>query len=298
MNAQTSNYEMGMECVHEYKRKVIKMNHIIQAMLPALQEAYRQWCGFWEGSWFYLLVLESILILILGFRKKEPTKEILPWVLLHTIFYFFPFTALLVQRLIGPEVYWRVLWLYPLIPLCALACTYLITSKGRSTRWILLAVCLAVICVSGKDVLSAGYFERMHNFQQVPTEIPHICRVLHEQEAVFGQDRVYIAADNHVATWVRVYDPSILQAYGRYGNGAVNSWAARIYEQMEMPEPDYDIIAENISNLTVNFVILPITDAALAQDICGYGWEMVGHINDYYIYYVTENGEELIAQRK
>ena len=71
MNAQTSNYETGMECVHEYKRKVIKMNHIIQAMLPALQEAYRQWCGFWEGSWFYLLVPAAIVAAVSGALGRD-----------------------------------------------------------------------------------------------------------------------------------------------------------------------------------------------------------------------------------
>lgn len=75
--------------------------------------------------------------------------------------------------------------------------------------------------------MDAGFYERVHNFQKVPDEAAQICDLINKQKE--EGEVIYLAADDNIAAYVRVYDPSILMPYGRGGKGRTTQAARSVY---------------------------------------------------------------------
>ncbi len=259
----------------------------MEEMISAVFSVWKQYWG--EGLYPYLL-FAAALYLFLFHRKKAASRQMLLYTTVFLFLFFFPASAWIIQRCIGPEVYWRVLWLLPVVPLVAYAGTEFVEGFGKSRilqGTAFLAVIVLIVCC-GKSVWQAGNYTAVHNYPQVPDEAAQVCRLVNEQKET--DETLYLAADDYLAAYIRVYDPSIYMPYSRGGKGAAHAASLELYQELSAPSPNGARVGELAKKLGCNY----LTCAALSGEqqalLEQAGYYLLGTM-DRYAVYKLENGE-------
>lgn len=297
------------------------MQNVISDMLSA-------WKGYWGNGFYPWLLLLTMVYLVLFFRKKEVIRQMLFYVGILLFLFFCPVTAWLIQKCVGGDVYWRVLWLLPTVPLLAYGGTALIygsrdsksptadepkeavadeQKKTADVQWqtvtnereaeasrfsvriLLLVLLLAGIVVSGKSLMDAGFYERVHNFQKVPDEAAQICDLINKQKE--EGEVIYLAADDNIAAYVRVYDPSILMPYGRGGKGRTTQAARKLYTQLTSGMPVIKKVVKYAKSLECNYLVFPLPSQKKQDYMAMKGYFLIGQVNSYGIFKYVEPNE-------
>lgn len=248
------------------------------------------WQNYWGDGFYQYLILVSAIYLMIFHRKKHSTRQVLAFSFTVLFVFLFPFTAVIIRRCIGASVYWRTLWLLPTIPIIALAATEFLRSKhSKLVQAVLLLVCCGVIALSGKDMISAEYYVKTSNRQKVPDEIARACTLVLEEAVKDGIDEIYMAADDHVASYARVFDASIHQPYGRRRMGALTKKSRRIYTLMHQPEPrKYRRIAWLCKRNKCNFLVISVPENKKSK-IERYGYTEIGTAGAYVVFQLEES---------
>ena len=90
---------------------------------------------------------------------------------------------------------------------------------SRPRQYILLIFIAAVLAFCGTGLNKDGFYKKVQNVQDRSlTEVVSICNLINEQKG--ENEEIYLATDDKIASYVRVYDPSIKMPYGRGGKGA------------------------------------------------------------------------------
>lgn len=89
---------------------------------------------------------------------------------------------------------------------------------SRPRQYILLIFIAAVLAFCGTGLNKDGFYKKVQNVQKIPDEVVSICNLINEQKE--ENEEIYLATDDKIASYVRVYDPSIKMPYGRGGKGA------------------------------------------------------------------------------
>ena len=134
---------------------------------------------------------------------------------------------------------------------------------------------------------------KVSNHQKVPEEAAQVGNILLAERS--AEDSL-IAADNSIAPYLRVYDPSFQLAFGRDGRGARSRNARHLYTRMSAEEPDYKVIGKRARKEKVQFLVLQLSqeqkeEAFAAMEHYGYKW--VTAVNDYNIFRfpIAKSGE-------
>ena len=132
-----------------------------------MKEMIKKSLGFWNNYWGssifpYLLVI-ALLYLLIFKHKKKTTRYVLAYVFLMLFLFFFPYTAKIIQKCIGENVYWRVLWLVPSTSVIALALTEFIRGRKSFLQPVLLVLFAGMIAWGGKEFYTEGYYHKVNN---------------------------------------------------------------------------------------------------------------------------------------
>lgn len=244
------------------------------------------WKMYWNEGFYQYLLLLSVVYLLICKRKKDGTRQALPFLFAMLFVFFCPFTAALIRACIGESVYWRTLWLIPLIPVIALGATeFLRDRKSKLAQAILLLLFVGVIAVSGKSVMQAGNYIRLANHQKVPNEVAYVCNLMQEKAQEENLTTIKVASDDYISAYIRVYDPAILMPYGRWGKGAPNSHSASLYKYVNSEAPDYKKLAKRAKQTRCNFLVLPETSEDPTEGLSKYKYKEIGTAGSYTVYY-------------
>lgn len=240
------------------------------------------WNMYWGTGWIqYLLALGGACILVFG-RKSEIGLRLLWYTAFLLVLFFCPVSGQMIMRCIGKDVYWRVLWLLPVVPLIAGGFTTYVSKIGnRIVQMGLIIVLAAAVVVSGTGMIKAGNFERVSNRQQVPDEIAMICERINNDR---NGNEIRIAADEYASSYIRVYDPALNMAYGRRGAGAVDKNAKKLYQQINAPVPDGKKISKLADLVNCTYVVMMAADEKFLSDMESGGYEILGTAGSYYIF--------------
>ncbi len=247
------------------------------------------WQLFWGSGYHQYLLLIAAVYLLLFHRKKRSTRQVLVYSACVLLIFFCPLSAKVIVFCIGGNVYWRVLWLLPTVPVIALAATEFLRSRhSKLLQTVLLLVCCGVIAVSGKDMISDGNYTRTANAQKVPDDIAQICDLINARADEDGLEDYRVIGDEYLASYLRVYDPSVQQGYGRWGRGVVNNSCRHVYHLMKKEEPRrYRRIARFAKKGKCDFLVISVPDDK-TQKIERFGYVEIGMIGEYRIYQLKE----------
>ena len=258
-------------------------------MTEMIKKSLEFWNNYWGDSFFpYLLAIAFFYLLIFKHRKKM-TRYILGYMLLTLFLFFFPYTAKIIQKCIGENVYWRVLWLVPSSPVIALAMTEFIRGRKTFLQPVLIVICAGVIAFSGKEFFTEGYFHRVNNYQQVPDEVAGICELV-RQDA--GGEKFFLVADNYISAYIRVYDPSIYMPFGRRGSGGAVGKRKQLYLEINAPSFNYSSIGECAKRVKCNYLVVKIPNEQQKGELETYDYHEIGVIGSYSVYRLGNSVEE------
>lgn len=252
-------------------------------MKEIMENVFSAWKLYWGEGFYQYLVLAALLYLLVFCRKKEGAKRLLGYTGVFLAAFFFPATAWVMEKCVGELVYWRVLWLLPVVPLLAYAGTDLIgrLGKKKSARFLLTAAVLFLLAFCGKSLWQAGNYVKVHNFQKVPDEAAQICDLINSQK---GDEEVYLAADDYLAAYVRVYDPSIRMPYSRAIKGSANRLIRQLYQEVNSPDPNFHRISQIMKKTGCNYLVCKIPDNRNERYMKKKGFSLIGTVNSYGVY--------------
>ena len=240
------------------------------------------WNMYWGTGWIqYLLALGAACVLLFSRKKKSGFRLVCYAAFLLALF-FCPVSGKVIMRCVVVNVYWRVLWLLPTVPLIAGGFTELaVRSRNRLVQLIMLVILSGAIIVSGTGMIKAGNFERVYNRQQVPDEVVTICDRINKDRN--GSD-VRIAADEFTAAYIRVYDPSLKMAYGRRGEGATGENARALYKQITSEAPDGKKVSHLADAVHCAYVVMVPPDENFLSDMETGDYQILDTVGPYYIF--------------
>lgn len=253
-------------------------------MSEAIAVTLDAWQKYWENGFYEYLLLAAFLYFLVFGRKKERARELLTYVAVALGVFFCPVTAWIIQKCVGGSVYWRVLWILPMTPLIAYAGTCLIRKawEKKGIGCLLLAAVIAVLALGGTGLWMPGYYEKVHNFQKIPDEFAQICEVINGQKE--EDEIIYLASDDHISSYIRVYDPSILMPYGRAGRGAVNKNAKLLHEQLVSETPVIKKVVKYAKKLDCTYLVFRLPSEKKQAYMEGKGYHLIGQVNAYGIF--------------
>lgn len=149
-------------------------------------------------------------------------------------------------------------------------------------RWGILLVLIAALVFGGKNLYLGGAFEKTTNLQKVPQEVAQICNIITEQKEEGEQIR--LAATSLVATYVRVYDPSIVMPYGRDGKGCANGVDRRLYEMLMSYEPDLEKEIQYARKNSWNYLAHWSENGETVDVFEKAGYACLGKVGKYFIF--------------
>lgn len=211
-------------------------------------------------------------------EKNKTTRIILLYVpVLLLLLFFSPLFAKVVYVFTGDEIYWRILWLVPVVPVLAYtACKIIISIKGK--KKIIAGVGMALILmVSGQLVYKNPGFVKAENVYHIPQAVVNLCDAIREEEhvmAAFPVEHLY---------YVRQYTESINMAYGR--EMLRSDWGAknRLYDLLTAPILEVEEIVGELRSWECEYVIFS-EQRELNGEFEDYGFELF-HATDGYVVY-------------
>lgn len=213
---------------------------------------YKDYFGNGRFGWIFVL---SLLFLVFWRRGGKTRKALLwPTLLLGSLI-FCPWTARQIMRMIGEDVYWRAYWLLPVILLAAYAGTEFVSIfRAKWKQGMAAILCIGLIVVNGSFLFTDQYFGESDNVYKLPSEVVAVADAINEHAAVHDVARRTVSPIG-IATYLRIYDGSMRQHYGRSMiAGRVSQ--TQLYCQVNADEPNFELLAERARKAKCRYVVL------------------------------------------
>lgn len=258
------------------------MEEMMKAMLDM---SLGTWERFWNGSLFYILPAAALVYLLIRGWKSRAGAGMAFYQILAGLVFFCPATAWVLQKCVGDLVYWRVIWLFPIVPLTAYAMTLRVTrEKSRFLKVVQVGVFILCIAFGGTSVWQAGNFERVGNRQQIPDTVAAISTVIVENRT--SKDSL-VATDDYVGAYLRVYEPSVRMPYGREGRGMVSRNAKYLHKNIVSPEPNYRNIIARAKKEKCEFLVIQVPSRRIVRLMRSRCFRFVEKVDNYGVFQST-----------
>ncbi len=228
-----------------------------------------------------LVIWYFVSLVYLWINEKRKTVRILfvymPALVL--LVYFNPLFARLVHRLADNEIYYRVLWLFPVTLVIAYTCVCIYGKIAHGWKADLFALCAGgLIMISGSFIYGSPLFSVAENKYHVPDSVVNICDAIH----VPGRE-VMAAFPLELVQYVRQYDPLVCMPYGR--EVTVERWHYYSAFRNVMAEEviDMEQLADQSRQSACHYCILH-RDQKLKGSPEDYGWTVFYETDGYIIY--------------
>ncbi len=233
------------------------------------------------GGAFLFPVLLLCIIWIFR-REKDWMKKILLCILplVFLFLYWCPLTGLLFMKLLGENVYWRILWLLPMAVTIPYACCLLLKRLYGIKRQCVFLALLAAVALSGKGVLSEEWFEPSLNAYKIPQNVIDVCEVL--------PSNIHAMVSNRLMPYIRMYDPTITLEYGRNSLGyngitETESLEQILYLEAQKSEIDLSILAPLAKEAGCAFLVFS-NNRTYIGDWADYGYREYGNTDEFVIF--------------
>ena len=204
-----------------------------------------------------------------------------------------PVTAKIIMKMIGSRVYWRVFWMLPLVVVLAYTGTEWVfrrpsdTSalRGKAKKAIAALLCVLLVGINGTLVFSDLYFTGRENRYKIPSPVIRMADTITAHSAQFRikKKNRKVLAPTEVAEVIRLYDASIVQAYGR--STEFNPALQKVmFQQINAGEPDYELLTQKARRRRYSYLILR-EEQDNRQVMEGLDYEVIFEDNGYVVYF-------------
>lgn len=220
-----------------------------------------------------------VALIYLFFSEKNKTTRIvfLYMPVMVLALYFCPFFATIVYYFVGEEIYYRLLWLVPIVPVLAYAAVKVISDCKGKKRFFVGAVLGGILILSGKLVYKSPYYSVAQNPYHVPDTVVKLC------DAISVEKKPVIAVfPGEFIQYVRQYNALICMPYGR--EALVESWNLKeeLFYLLETNVLEAEKIAECARQKGCRFLIFS-GEKEINGDFGDFGYELFDEIDGYVI---------------
>lgn len=235
------------------------------------------------GDYLFLLILYVISLAGIGFFFKGKRKSFVVPAILITIAVVNPVFYKAWARLNEMMVYWRTLWMIPLLPVCAAAAAMIVekTRKAAGKSLIVVAGSLVII-LFGSFLYVHAYppyaFGQADNSEKLPKNVVNVGQILCEME-----EEPYVVADSSLSVYLRQYSGRIHSPYARSvtygtpGQSGRDMYAA-------LAEGDYVSLARMMANNDYSYLVTENWAEGKEQKLKAAGFELVQQVDCYGVY--------------
>lgn len=225
------------------------------------------------GTGLVLIWFVLALIYLFIHEKKKPFRILLIYVsVIILLLYFNPLFAGIFYRLLGDEIYFRICWLLPVLPVIAYGSVCIFESLRGKKKVCFGAAAILLVMISGKPVYSNPLFSRAENMYHVPQTVVDICDAIE----IEGREVMALFPDEFLL-YVRQYSPVVCMPYGRYAH------YYELHAIMTADEIDVESLAAEAKYYGCHYVILS-EEKPLKGDMSDYAYEVFDRIDGYVIY--------------
>lgn len=221
-----------------------------------------------EGAWIFPILMLSIVWIL--WQEKGWGKKILTGVLplVFLFLYWCPLTGIVFMKLLGEDVYWRILWLLLVaVTIPYAGCLFLKKILGWKRQIAFLGL-MGCLLIGGEKVLSEEWFETSTNFYKLPQNVVTVCDLL--------PGNVHVLVSNRLMPYIRMYDPTITSQFGRNslsynGMDPGNSKNKKLYLEAQKSEIDLAVLASLAKEKGCTFLVFSNNRTYLGE------WEDYGY---------------------
>lgn len=245
-----------------------------------LEIAKTDFSDTFSGAFIFPLLLAGIAVILL-LEKDRMRKLLLGGLPLAMLFFYWcPLTGMLFMKLLGENVYWRILWLIPLAAVIPYAGCLLIGKWKGIWSYAGFLGYAAVIMLCGSFVLASDEFEPATNVYKLPQYVVDVAELL--------PDNVHAMVSNRLMPYIRQYNPSITLEYGRNAlsyNGVEDADTPNmiLYQEAQKPEIDLSVLAPLAKDAGCTFLVLS-SNRTYIGNWEDYGYREYGQTADFIIY--------------
>lgn len=204
--------------------------------------------------------------------------------LLFLFIYWCPLTGMLFMKLLGENVYWRILWLILLAVLIPYGFCLVI---GRLKGWMRQAAFLigmAVIVLCGKPLLKSEEFQASTNPYKLPQYVIEVGDIL--------PNHVHAIVSNRIMPYIRQYRPDVTLEYARNAlayNGIkeTNSEQHLLYLEAQKDIIDLETLIRLGNKVNVDAYVLSV-NKTYEGSWEEYNFQEYGRTADFVIYVSNE----------
>ena len=239
-----------------------------------------------QGAWMFPLLL-IVLVLIL-WKEKDNRKKLLLGVLplLFLFIYWCPLTGMLFMKLLGENVYWRILWLILMAVLIPYGFCLVIGHLKGWMRQAAFLIGMAVIVLCGTPLLKSEEFQASINDYKLPQNVVAVCDIL--------PGNIHALVSNRLMPYIRLYDPSITLEFGRNAlaySGEDDLIGSQIlYVEAQKEEINVPVLAPMAKEEGCTFLVFS-NSHTYSDDWEAYGYREYGHTDEFTIFADTDYEE-------
>ena len=239
-----------------------------------------------QGAWIFPLLL--IVLVFIFWKEKDDMRRLLLGVLplLFLFIYWCPLTGMLFMKLLGENVYWRILWLILIAVLIPYGFFLLIGHLKGWLRQGAFLIGMAVIVLCGTPLFKSEEFQASTNDYKIPQNVVAVCDLL--------PGNVHALVSNRLMPYIRLYDPSITLEFGRNAlayNGIENPTGNQIlYAEAQKEEIDVPALAPLAKEEGCTFLVFS-NSRTYSDDWEAYGYKEYGHTDEFTIFVDTDYEE-------
>lgn len=242
-------------------------------MWNSIIELYEKYIG--TGMIAGLLLVAVIYLLVT--EKNRNTRVIFLYMPLMVLALFFcPLFAGVFNHFVGIEIYFRFMWLVPVVVILGYAAVKIIVSLNGRKRLIAGVAMGAIITVSGSFIYKNPEYPPAENIYHVPQEVVDICDAIR----VEGREVMAAFPKEHLL-YVRQYSPYVCMPYGR--DAYVGDVQDDLYDTLEKDRVDAKTVVEYARARGCHYVIFS-AEKQIVGDFEDYDYRLFDEIEGYLIY--------------
>ena len=228
------------------------------------------------------LFLAAVIYLFVTEKNKNTRILFLYMPMLTLILYFCPFFAAIVYSFTGEEIYYRQLWLIPVVPVLAYTAVRILMKCSGKRRIFAGAAMVGILLLSGRLAYKSPYFSVAETPYHVPKAVVEICDTIQSEETL-----VKAVFPGELLQYVRQYNSRIWMPYGR--EILITRWGFQydLFELMEARLPDAELIAAEARERGCQYIIFS-ESKPLSGSFTDYGYEFLTSIGGYGIYWDSD----------
>lgn len=234
-----------------------------------------------EGAFLFPVLLTAALFIL--WQKKDLTRKLLLGALplVFLLLYWCPLTGILFMKILGENVYWRILWLLLLAVTIPYGGCLLLKKFTGIRRQGMFLLCMAGLIVCGKELLSQEWFEPSTNVYKLPQYVIEVGELL--------PDHVHGIVSNRLLPYIRMYNPTITLEYGRNAlayNGIeeTDSHEQMLYLEAQKKEMDLGVLIPLAEEVQVDFFVFS-NNRTYIGEWEDYGYEHYGSTDEFDIFF-------------